>query len=87
MKQGSQEKGPSLQNIPTACPWKTYLPQENLQTVEFGGEERTRVDKLTQSKHNRVSIFNSIVTSVYIVSDINLGTLVLFFSVDLKDWR
>lgn len=33
MKQGSREKGPSFQNIPTVHPWKTYLPQQNIQTV------------------------------------------------------
>lgn len=44
MKQGSQEKSLSFQNIRTACPWKTYLPQQNLQTVPTGGggEERKK---------------------------------------------
>lgn len=35
----------------------------------LGVRKETRLDKLTQSKHNHVSIFNSIVTSVYIISD------------------
>lgn len=68
------------------------LPLKNIpSTTEFtdcrglGVRNITRVDKLTLSKHNHVSIFTSTVTSVYIISDRDLGTLVLFFSVYLTE--
>lgn len=81
----SRRRVPVFRTYQLPASEKTYLPQQNLQTVGTQGRKETRLDKLTKSKHNCVSIFSSIVTTVYIISDTDWGTLVLFFNVYLKD--
>lgn len=57
-----------------------------METTEqrLGGRGRNRTEG-TQSTHNHVSIFNGIVTSAYIISNTDLGRLVLFLSMHLED--
>lgn len=81
MNQGSQENFSEHSNcVPLN---KKSSTTESTDFRGLGARKETGLDKLTQSKHNRVSIFSRIVTSVYIISDTDLGTLVLFFSVYL----
>lgn len=69
MKWETQEKGPSFQNIPTACPRKeTPSTTEAIESRGLETMEQIRVEKLMQPKHNNVLMFNSVAASVYTTS-------------------